>query len=86
MKRDELLALWSLFWRSIVYLPLMLAVFATLVFSATCLAAFPFLIALYIYGGLYATALGYAVAWILILAAWRYFRLARFLNGRFGGL
>jgi hypothetical protein len=86
MTWQDLMALWSLFWRSIIYLPLMLAVFALLVFSATCLATFPFLVILYIYAEFYATAAGYAVAWLLILAGWRYFRLARFLDGPFGGL
>ena len=44
MKRDNLTALWSLFWRSIVYLPLTLTIFLTLVLSVQPVCAVSFLI------------------------------------------
>ncbi|HEY3901755.1 MAG TPA: hypothetical protein VGM54_24290 [Chthoniobacter sp.] len=86
MKREEFTTLWSLFWRSIVYFPLALLIGGALATSLACLFTFPILIAIYAYAEVYATAASYAAAWISILAAWRYFRLARFLHGPFGGL
>jgi hypothetical protein len=86
MNRDDFAALWSLVWRSFIYFPLALLIGGALATSLACLFTFPILIAIYAYAEVYATAAGYAVAWVLILGAWRYFRLARFLHGPFGGL
>jgi hypothetical protein len=83
MKRDELIALWSLFWRSLVYFPVALLIGGTLVTVRACLFVFPILISIYIYAEAYAIGAGYALAWLSLLAVWRCFRLARFVNGPF---
>lgn len=71
---------WSLTWRSIVYLPLGLAIFLLLACLVLALLTLPLLAVVLLLHGLLGPAFGALTLWAVLLWAWRRFRLRSFFQ------
>ena len=70
--------IWALAWRSVVYLPLMLAASILLILLLGALTLPPILSGIFLFFGLWWQGLSVLVFWLFIVGAWRRFRLRRF--------
>jgi hypothetical protein len=72
--------LWAIIWRSIVFIPFVLVFGLFLVAVAVSLIVLPFFAAGYAFHHVWAHALGYFAAWLILCCVWRVFRLSRFFE------
>ena len=79
-KQSDLRPLWAITWRSIVFIPFVLAFGIFLVALALSLIVLPVFAAVYAYHHLWNHALAYFAAWLVLCGLWRAFRLSRFFE------
>jgi hypothetical protein len=67
--------LWALAWRSVVYLPLMLATFVVLLAHTAALVVLPVFTFAFARSAFWTFAVGSLLLWLLALWSWKRFRL-----------
>jgi hypothetical protein len=72
--------IWSIAWRSFVFLPVGLAAFVLLVCLIAGLLFPPVVAAACLFYGLWWQGITAFAVWLLVIWAWRHFRLSRFFE------